>query len=205
MKHFFALLFLVIPFVNQAQTVDAATATTVANLRYVMDVPLCSSEGIVPDPTGKFKYNAGCGDHLFWQVVGLKLRAVPHLIALIENEELTQAKLPKGKGFYKLGDVAVMALREIVHDLPIEEFVGHKLSEFDNSAKFYQKVLKDAKKRTALKEAVQKWFADNNGKLTYEKGNTYGSCDCVGKHPVGGYSALKKSTPKTEETPVKNK
>nr|WP_322625951.1 hypothetical protein [uncultured Flavobacterium sp.] len=203
MKRFFVLLLFVLPFVISAQAVDATSANTVGNLKYIMDVPLCGKKTITPDPTGKFKYNDGCGDHLYWQVVGLKLRAVPHLIALIENEEPTQAKLPKGKGYYKTGDVAVMALREIVHDLPVEEFVGYKMADFDNSAKFFQKALKDAKKRTALKDAIQKWFDDSTGKLIYEKGNTYGNCECVGKHPVGGYTVLKKTELKKDDTPVK--
>lgn len=203
MKRFFAILLFVLPFFANAQAVDATSANTVGNLKYVMDVPLCGKEPNVPDPTGKFKYNDGCGDHLYWQVVGLKLRAVPHLIALIENEELTQAKLPKGKGYYKTGDVAVMALKEIVHDIPVEEFVGYKMADFDNSAKFYQKALKNAEKRTALKNAIQKWFDDNNGKLIYEKGNVYGNCDCVGKHPVGGYTSLKKLDSKKDDAPKK--
>jgi hypothetical protein len=203
MKRFFTILLFVLPFVASAQYVDANSANTVGNLKYVMDAPLCGKEPIVPDPTGKFKYNAGCGDHLYWQIVGLKLKAVPHLIALIENEEPTQAKLPNGKGYYKTGDVAVMALREIIHELPVEEFVGRKMTDFDNSAKFYQKALKDSKKRTALKEAIQKWFNENEGKLIYEKGNTYGNCECIGKHPIGGYSVVKKAEPKKEDTPKK--
>lgn len=202
MKQFFALLLFALPFIAYAQADDVAAANTVGTLRYVMDVPVCSEKNVTPDPTGKFKYNNGCGDHLYWKVAELRVRAVPHLIALIENEEPTQAKLPGGKGFYKTGDVAIMVLQEIIHELPIEEFLGHKMSEYPDTGKYFQKTLKTSESRTALKKAVQKWHDSNYFKLRFEKSGEYANCTCAGKHPVGGYLKMidRLDTKKVEAT-----
>lgn len=207
MKKLVAFILLLLPVLLQAQqpatqTEDPA-AKTVGNLLYVFDVPVCGKDSITPDPTGKFKYNTGCGDHLFWQVVELRQKAVPYLIALIESQEPTQAKLPSGKGYYRLGDVALMALVEIIHELPVEELAGVKYGSYSDRWKFYHKGLKDKKKRAALKEAIDKWYKDNRGKLVFEKSDTYGNCNCVGKHPIGGYFMLRK-TDVNKEAPRKN-
>lgn len=203
MKHFFALLLFVFPLVALAQADDVAAANTVGTLRYVMDVPVCGGETVTPDPTGKFKYNNGCGDHLYWKVAELRVRAVPHLIALIENEEPTQAKLPKGKGFYKTGDVAIMVLQEIIHELPVQEFLGHKMSEYPDTGKYLQKLLKNPESRTELKKAIQKWYDSNYFKLKFEKAEEYANCNCAGKHPVGGYLMIKKLDANKNEAPKK--
>lgn len=203
MKSVLALFVAMFPLFAAAQADDMAAANMVANLRYVMDVPACNGQHVSPEPYGKFKYNDGCGDHLYWKVAELKIRAIPHLIALIENEEPTQAKLPKGRGYYKTGDVAVMVLKEIIHELPVEEFLGHAMSEYPDTGKYFQKVLKNSESRTTLKKAVQKWYDANYFKLAFEKSEEYANCACAGKHPTGGYLKIMKRPERTPQTPKK--
>lgn len=204
MKKLIAILFLALPFFANAQTQDEKTATAVNNLLYVMDVPVCKSDTtIVADEKAKFKYNSGCGDHLFWKVINdYRLKAVPYLLAAIDNTEATQAKLPEGKGHYLMGDVALMALRETIHDMPVEELAGKKVSSYSDSWKFYTKGLKDIKKRKALKEALTKWYDEHKNNLIFEKSDVFGNCTCTGKHPVGGFYRIKKEG-EVEEAPKK--
>jgi hypothetical protein len=158
-------------------------AAIVNNIRYVTDVPYQQVE-IMPD-NSNFRYNAGCGDHLYWQVVNIRLQAVPQLIGMVDDMQPSQAKLPSGV-YYRTGDVALIALKEIIHNIPIEELSGLNTADFAAPYYFYEEGLKDKAKRTALKEALLKWYMENKAQITFVKGQTYGNCDCFGKHPVGG-------------------
>jgi hypothetical protein len=155
----------------------------ISNIRYVTDVPYQQLE--IPEGTDKFKYNAGCGDHLYWQVVNIRLQAVPQLIGMVDDVSPSQAKLPSGV-YYRTGDVALIALKEIIHNIPIEELSGFKPGDFAAPYYFYEQGLKDKAKRTALKEALLKWYRENQKNIVFKVGQTYGNCECFGKHPVGG-------------------
>jgi len=190
-KYLLFISFLLLNFVVYAQP-QKRVDETVNNIRYVTEVPHGALEIAEPGTDGSvFQYNTGCGDNLFWKIVGFRLLAVPQLINLVDDMELTQAKLPSGKGRYRTGDAALMALKEIIHNIPIEEFSGLKTADFAAPYYFYEKGLKDKKKRTALKEALLKWYADNRKNIIFKVGQGYGNCECAGKHPVGGAYNLK--------------
>lgn len=198
MKRFIALALLLAPVlsfsqIEQKTKLEERFEKGADNLRYVVDVPVCGkeSDALQADATVKFKFNNGCGDNLFWKVVEFRIQEVPYLLNIIDNEDETQAKLPGGKGYYRLGDVALMALQEIIHGFPVEEFSGLKKSDYAETWKFYHKGLKDKKKRTKLKEALALWFAQNQNNLEYIKSDDFGNCTCVGKHPVGGFYQVK--------------
>lgn len=196
MKRFIAIALFLLPVISFAQIqqktkLDERFAKGADNLKYVFDVPVCGKDTVMADATAKFKYNNGCGDHLFWQVVEYRIQEVPYLLNIIDSEEDTQAKLPDGKGNYRVGDVALMALQEIIHGFPVEEFSEVKKSDYKEVWKFYHKGLKDKKKRAKLKEALALWFAENQKNLEYIKSDEFGNCTCTGKHPVGGFYQIK--------------
>ncbi|MFP9099978.1 hypothetical protein ACLI09_13090 [Flavobacterium sp. RHBU_24] len=165
-------------------TAQKRIAGIISNVRYVTDVPQGMAE--IPDGTDKFVYNAGCGDHLFWQVVNIRLQAVPQLISMVDDMTVSQAKLPSRDGYYRTGDVALIALKEIIHNIPLETLSGLKMADFAAPYYFYEQGLKDKATRTALKEALLKWYSENQKAIIFKKGQSYGNCDCFGKHPVGG-------------------
>jgi len=175
------LLFLQISAITTAQN---RIAGIISNIRYVTDVPYGMVE--TRESSDKFIYNSGCGDHLFWQVVNIRLQAVPQLIGMVDDMKPSQAKLPSQDGYYRTGDVALMALKEIIHNIPIETLSGLKTADFAAPYYFYEQGLKDKATRTALKEALLKWYAENQKAVIFKKGQSYGNCDCFGKHPVGG-------------------
>jgi hypothetical protein len=179
-KKYYILLLLLTTTLAVAQD---RIAGIINNIRYVTDVP----QGMAESPQGsdKFNYNAGCGDHLFWQVVNVRLQAVPQLIGMVDDMSVTQAKLPSGD-YYRTGDAALMALKEIIHNIPIEELSCLKMADFAAPYYFYNEGLKDKAKRTALKEALLRWYTENKKNIIFKVGQTYGNCECFGKHPVGG-------------------
>ena len=179
-KNSYILLLLLTSMLAAAQD---RIAGIISNIRYVTDVPYQQLE-IMPD-NSNFRYNAGCGDHLYWQVVNIRLQAVPQLIGMVDDMSPSQAKLPSGV-YYRTGDVALIVLKEIIHNIPIETLSGLKTADFAAPYYFYEEGLKDKAKRTALKEALLKWYTENQKQITFVKGQTYGNCHCFGKHPVGG-------------------
>lgn len=186
MRKYFCLIVLILTaFLAKAQggTID----DNINNLRYVTEVPYGQVEMAEPnDVNNAFEYNSGCGDRLFWKVVGYRLRAVPQLINMVEDMRPTQAKLPSGGGYYRTGDAALMALKEIIHNIPIEALSGLKTADFTALYYFYEAGLKDKKIRYELKEALAAWYKKNQKNIIFKVGQSYGNCECWGKHPVGG-------------------
>lgn len=58
----------------------------------------------------------GCGDVEFWRVVR---RGTESLVALLDDGAATAVSIPNYDGRYAVGDVALLALAEVVHGIPI--------------------------------------------------------------------------------------
>lgn len=170
--------------------------TTIDNLRFVKDMPyICEivwSKNI-PSTKNTFIYDTGCGDKIFWDVVRLKDKAIPYLIAKLNDSTEVEASVPNTGGQYAVGDVAYVALEEIIKGIPTYELLAVKFDEHGcGECAYYNHLRKSIHNREKFKKAVSKWFDKNKLNLVWIVSNEFSTCDCSGKHPNGGHYEIKK-------------
>lgn len=134
-----------------------------------------------------------CGDNLFWNVVQMRQGVVELLIDRLDDTTLTKANVVLFGGDYKVADIAYVALKEIIQDIPTFELLG---VEFDTNGcgycSYWNHLNKDFKNRQEFKNAVKDWYFKNKDNLIWVANNKYTSCDCQAKHPNEGHFEIKK-------------
>jgi len=152
----------------------------VDSLRYVTEMPyICRYEL--------------CGDDLFWDVVRIRQGVIELLIDRLDDTTLTKANVMLFGGDYKVADIAYVALKEIIHDIPTFELLG---VEFDKNGcgycSYWNHLNEDLENRRRFKNAVKDWYFRHKDNLIWIPDNKYASCDCQAKHPNGGHYEIKK-------------
>jgi hypothetical protein len=133
-----------------------------------------------------------CGDSAYWNVVKQRLEIVPYLIEKLDDTTATKVRVGMEgiEGNYTVADIAFTAMRDIINDLPVEEFLGTKPwwhANYWNIVRSGMKARKDFKKRAAL------WFKENKENLVLVPCEQSVACyPFNGTHPNGGYYELKK-------------
>ncbi|MBN2571135.1 MAG: hypothetical protein JXA68_03325 [Ignavibacteriales bacterium] len=134
-----------------------------------------------------------CGDNLFWDVVQMRQGVIELLIDKLDDTTLTKANVVLFGGDYKVADIAYVALKEIIQDIPTFELLG---VEFDKNGcgycSYWNHLNEDFKNRLEFKNAVKDWYFKNKDNLIWIADNKYTSCDCQAKHPNGGHFEIKK-------------
>jgi len=150
-------------------------------------------------------------DTMYWHIVKMKLAVVPYLIELIKDTtkfntkhfymmyifKQSGNKVPK----YKLGDVALDIVTNIVGTIPISYFSreiirlkGDTVKPYNN----YHSILASSNKyRITLSGIIKKWYEKNYTLLTWRNNDTYDNGLNSGIHPAGGfyYVRLKEQVP----------
>ncbi len=169
--------------------------TKIDSLKYVSEIPYaCEIIQIGDKPIQKdtFIYNIGCGDKLFWDAVRLKDLAIPYLIEQLDNLEETQASFPYQGGQCKVADVSYIVLQEIIHGIPTAQLLNVNPKEFDCGYCYYHLTLQDKNNRIKFKKQITDWYQTNKDNMVWIPENEFGTCDCSGKHPNGGFYMIKK-------------
>lgn len=165
------------------------------SLRYVKEIPYaCEIIQIDNNPIQKdtFIYNIGCGDKLFWDAVRLKDLAISYLIEQLDNLEETKASFPFQGGQCKIADVSYIVLQEIIHEIPTAQLLNVNPKYFNCGYSYYHITLKDKENRIKFKKAVSNWYQNNKDKMVWIPENKFGTCECSGKHPSGGFYMVRK-------------
>ncbi len=127
-----------------------------------------------------------CGDPLFWEVVGFGL--IELLMDKLDDTTLTAAEAPLSGYHYTVADIAFNALREIIHDIPTFELLGVPFDkEGCGYCSYWRHLNENFANRQKFKAAVIKWYHKNKDNLTWVWSDHFATCDCKGKHPVGGH------------------
>jgi|GEM_PF-1293565 len=153
------------------------------SLKFVRDVPYMGRY------SENDSFNIGCGDQLFWDIVKLYDRnAIPLLIEKLDDTTKTELIAPLFGFAYTVGDVAYVALNEIVINIPTFELLG---VEFDQNGcgycSYWKHLNKSYENRKAFKKNVKSWFEENNDKMGWFRSDRILTGDCSGKHPNGGH------------------
>ena len=134
-----------------------------------------------------------CGDNLFWNVVRMRQGVIELLIDRLDDTTSTKANIMLFGGEYRVADIAYVALREIIQDIPTFKLLG---VEFDKNGcgycSYYNYLNKDYKNRQEFKTAVQNWYFQNINNLVWVTNNNFTSCDCQARHPNEGHYEIKK-------------
>lgn len=138
------------------------------------------------------------GDNKFWNLIRYKKAIVPDLISLIDDTTLTKANVKNYGGSYRVGDIAIYALGEIIHDLNVMEFITN-WEKFDSTVSVYNYYLftrETYANRIKLKRMVEEWYQKNEQGLIWVADNELYKkkeiSDKFYKYPSGGYYILKK-------------
>jgi hypothetical protein len=163
------------------------------SLKFVKEMPYICPGGIQDN-----KISSGCGDDIYWNVVTLNQNAIELLIDKLDDTTTTEAFIPMYSNYFKVADIALWALEEIIRDIPKYKLMGvkeDKSGEYETYEKPYWKFVNQGfKNRQKFKAAVKDWYHKNKSDLVWVKSNYFSSCDCGGKHPNGGHYKLKTGT-----------
>jgi hypothetical protein len=130
-------------------------------------------------PSMPFRASA---DAAYWRIVRFGRPALRDLATLIADTTPTGIAVPTYGGDYRVGDVAVVAMLEIVHDVPIVEMVQSRDPTPSGGFDAYWRVIrKGPAERLRLRAAVMGWLDEHQSSLVWfaESG-----------HPAGGWYGI---------------
>ncbi len=174
---------------KKAATADEA-AKDVAKLPLVSDMPYICSDFC--------RGGSGCGDQIFWQVVRDGMAAVPSLVELLDNPDVTTVDVPNIGGKYAVGDVALVALTEILRPVPRWQLAGISGNVERDAFTWFDYLRSDVAHRRTLKGNLEAWLEAKKPELIWhpqegDSADAFGSVDCVSRctHPAGGYFSVR--------------
>lgn len=122
------------------------------------------------------------GDSAYWRIVHIGRPALRDLATLIADPTPTGVAVPTYGGQYRVGDIAVIAMLDIVHDIPIVAMVHDRDPVASGGFDSYWRVIrKGPAERLRLRAAVLSWLDEHQSSLVWyaESG-----------HPAGGWYGL---------------
>jgi hypothetical protein len=124
----------------------------------------------------------GSGDSVYWSIVRMGKPALNDLLVLVGDPTTTGIPVPYYGGSYCIGDVAVLAMMDIVHDLPVAELVAPAGgSERHSFASYWQFVRQDPVNRRRLQRLLGVWLNENRSRLVWSPASG---------HPAAGWYRL---------------
>jgi hypothetical protein len=166
-------ILILIPALTFSQTNNKAL---VDSLRYVDKVPHCLDA--VSDQIDT--------KAIFWRIVKLKDEAIPILLDKIDDTTTTSALVRHFGGYYTVGDLAYVALQEIVHSIPTFELLGVPFDTNGCGYCAYWQHLSDFSNRQKFKIALKNWFDKNQQNLVWTEYKWKGE-ECFYRNPNNGY------------------
>ena len=130
------------------------------------------------------------GDRRYWNIVRMGKDTFDDLLLLIDDPSDTSISVPLTGGTYAVGDIAVIALMDIVHGLPVLSMIQviqadkGTVSEMDVGFNLYWNFVRESgTNRSRLRISIKKWLEKNKNNLIWieKKG-----------HPAGGWWTIQK-------------
>lgn len=150
------------------------------SLKFVTDVPYMCEDSVYSN------YKPGCGDRLFWKVVQQKKSIIPFLIDKLDDTTQTTVSVPNFGGFYTVADIAYVAMREIIDNIPTFWLLGlGKDSYAYGTSEYWTYIRSDIQHRRKFQKEIRKWEKTFGGR--WIESNKVLTCDCRFPHPNGGH------------------
>jgi hypothetical protein len=115
-----------------------------------------------------FEHDPGSPQYL--AIVNLGLPVVPELIDLLDRAAYTDHRVPLTGGNYAIGDIAMMAISDIVRDVPWLTFItgpdDPEITEIGFGV-YWEYVRASRANRQALKKRTQAWYDQNRSRLIW--------------------------------------
>lgn len=149
------------------------------SIRFVKDLPYICEDAV-------YGRRLGCGDSLFWRIVGQKKAIVPYLIDRLDDTTQTEVFVPNFGGYYTVADIAYTAMQEIIDRIPTFELLGIPFDQEGCGYCAYWDYLRaDIRHRRHFQREVRKWEARLGGRWIADSRVLTG--DCGFPHPNGGH------------------
>ena len=110
-------------------------------------------------------------DPVYLKIVSRGLAVVPELAALLDNHTATPQPVPLFGGTWAVGDIAMSALSDIVHDVPWLSFVSEDARKAGLNCGFcvYWKYVRASRQnRTVLASRFRAWYSLHASHLTWK-------------------------------------
>ncbi len=114
------------------------------------------------------------GDSIYWNLVVQGKDIVPCLISNLDNTTKTDINIPNWGGVYCVGDIAFSILDEIIHNIPIEDFIQkNKTYPKSEDLTYFSFVSFKKSNRRFLKKEMRNWYKENKDKLEWVVDTTH--------------------------------
>ncbi|RAV99227.1 hypothetical protein [Pseudochryseolinea flava] len=181
----YAWMLIVVFWFSPDMTLAQRNTTAVDSLVFVRDMPY------ICDRIPAEVLSVGCGDGIFWRVVSGKQAVISALIDRVSDTTQTNVFVPNFGGHYTVGDVAYVALQEIIHGVPTFDLLGVSFDEKGCGYCVYWNTIRNLKRRLRFQKALRGWHESNRKALVWKESNDFATCDCRGRHPNGGHFEIK--------------
>lgn len=186
MKIFLTYIVLTVNFLSLSQT---QFNSKIDSLEYTTNVvSICRSANVLEE----CELCSQCGDIFFWEIVQGKDSVITLLMDKISDTTKTAAPNNFAGINYSVGDIALLALQEIIHDIPTLDLAGTEFSSSEGYGVFWKHLNTNTENRVLFVKALENWYNTNMEELTWVNSNVFEICDCSGPHPNGGHYVLKK-------------
>lgn len=171
--------FLPLVLAAQKDEKNAAVKLLVDQLKFVTDVPYICRDTVY----GK---SVGCGDSLFWKIVMQKRDAIPFLMDKLDDTTQTIVPVPNFGGNYTVADIAYVAMREIIDNIPTFWLLGLGENSYAyGTMEYWEYIRADIRHRRKFQREIRKWEKTLGGRWIEDKRVL--TCDCAFPHPSGGH------------------
>ncbi|MDX1445210.1 hypothetical protein [Lishizhenia sp.] len=180
-------LVILISFFNCISFGQTQLKTKIDSLKYTTNIAsICRSENVMQ----KCELCNACGDVFFWEIVQAKDSAIPILLDKIIDTTQTKAPIQFAGINYTVGDVALLALMEIIHDIPLLDIINTKHSSREAPMFIWKHLNQSLVNRKQFADTLRSWYNTHQNKLIWSPSNDFEICDCSGPHPNGGHYTL---------------
>lgn len=156
--------------------------------KQIEDMPYICRKGIDNN------WTTGCGDSIFWESIKYKELIVPSLLDRIDDTALTKASVPNFGGDFTVGDVAYMALKLIVWDIPTLDLAEDPENPEPRNGYwgYWNYTRRGYVNRQSFKDRVINWYDTNHDNLVWIKSDQINICDCNFPNPNKGHFEKKR-------------
>jgi hypothetical protein len=121
----------------------------------------------------------------------MKEEAIANLIDKIDDTTKTTAQIRHFGGYYTVGDVAFVALQEIIIEIPTFKLLGVPFDEKGCGYCAYWQHLSEFSNRQKFKTALQDWYLSNQVNFVWIN-HKWEGYECFYRNPNDGYYVLNK-------------
>jgi len=129
------------------------------------------------------------GDKQYWDIVRKGKDSFDDLAALVNDPSDTHISVPLIGGTYAVGDIALLALMDIVHGLPVLSMIQTICPNDKNNmdigfGQYWNFVRKNRTNHSKLQKSIQKWLKKNSSSLVWVEKRG---------HPAKGWWTIQKN------------